>query len=183
MPAQHDEGTLDPWAAQWLKENPQPNWMSEGFPPEIRELPRSPVGPPPTRHIDQVDELVDGVTVRIYRGNGPQTGLVVYFHVGAFVIGSIGIMDKNDQAALGVLRALHERGRSVPEDVSVVGFDDMPESGYFLPPLTTIRQDFGEVGRRCVQLLLAHLDEESIEHRHASIPAEQIVRWSSAKPA
>jgi acetyl esterase/lipase len=94
MPAQDDEGVLDPWVAQWLKENPQPDWMSEGFPPEQRALARSPVGPPPTRHIDQVDdELVDGVPVRIYRGNGRQSGLVVYFHGGAFVIGSIGIMD------------------------------------------------------------------------------------------
>ena len=49
---------------------------------------------------------------------------------------------------LGVLRALHETGRSVPAEVSVVGFDDMPDSGYFLPPLTTVRQDFAELGRR-----------------------------------
>ena len=43
----------------------------------------------------------------------------------------------------------------MPEDVSVVGFDDTPESAYFVPALTTIRQDFGEVGRRCVDLLLS----------------------------
>jgi hypothetical protein len=68
--------------------------MSEGFPPEVRELARSPIGPPPTRHIDPVtDEVVAGVPVRIYRGNGPPTGLIVYFHGGAFVVGSIGIMD------------------------------------------------------------------------------------------
>ena len=48
----------------------------------------------------------------------------------------------NDRIALGVLRALHEAGRRVPSDVSVVGFDDMPDSGFFLPPLTTVRQDF-----------------------------------------
>ena len=54
----------------------------------------------------------------------------------------------NDHMALGLLRALSEGGRRVPEDVSVVGFDDIPESAYFLPPLTTVRQDFGELGRR-----------------------------------
>jgi DNA-binding LacI/PurR family transcriptional regulator len=60
----------------------------------------------------------------------------------------------NDQMALGVLRALNESGRSVPGDVSVVGFDDIPEAAYFLPPLTTIRQDFDEMGGRAVRLLL-----------------------------
>ena len=60
----------------------------------------------------------------------------------------------NDQMALGVMRALHEAGRSVPEDVSVVGFDDMEEARSFWPPLTTIRQDFTAVGRLSFQKLL-----------------------------
>jgi DNA-binding LacI/PurR family transcriptional regulator len=63
----------------------------------------------------------------------------------------------NDHIALGVLRAFHEAGRSVPGRVSVVGFDDTPESGYFLPPLTTIHQDFAELGRRSVELLVSQL--------------------------
>ena len=53
----------------------------------------------------------------------------------------------NDQMALGVLRALHEAGLEIPRQVSVVGFDDIPEAPYFTPPLTTVRQDFAEVGR------------------------------------
>ena len=60
----------------------------------------------------------------------------------------------NDPMALGLLRALSEQGRRVPEDVSVVGFDDIPESAYFLPPLTTVRQDFGELGRRALDALV-----------------------------
>jgi DNA-binding LacI/PurR family transcriptional regulator len=60
----------------------------------------------------------------------------------------------NDQMALGVLRALHAAGRAIPDDVSVVGFDDIPEAGYFTPPLTTVRQDFDEVGRSSLGLLL-----------------------------
>ncbi len=60
----------------------------------------------------------------------------------------------NDQMALGVLRAMHESGRQIPGDVSVVGFDDVPEAPYFLPPLTTVRQDFDELGSRSVRLLL-----------------------------
>ena len=56
--------------------------------------------------------------------------------------------------ALGVLRALHECGREIPGDVSVVGFDDIPEAQYFMPPLTTVRQDFAEMGRGSLRLLL-----------------------------
>jgi DNA-binding LacI/PurR family transcriptional regulator len=87
----------------------------------------------------------------------------------------------NDQTALGVIRGLHDAGRRVPDDVSVVGFDDTPESGYFLPPLTTIRQDFSEVGHRSVELLLSLADGHPVE-RHVVVPAELIVRSSTAPP-
>ena len=60
----------------------------------------------------------------------------------------------NDQMALGVLRAMHEARRRIPDDVSIVGFDDIPESPYFTPPLTTVRQDFGEVGSRSLRVLV-----------------------------
>ncbi|WP_433090011.1 LacI family DNA-binding transcriptional regulator [Dactylosporangium sp. CA-052675] len=64
----------------------------------------------------------------------------------------------NDQMALGMLRAFHERGVRVPDDVSIVGFDDIPEAEFMFPPLTTVRQDFDEVGRRCIAALLGILD-------------------------
>jgi DNA-binding LacI/PurR family transcriptional regulator len=60
----------------------------------------------------------------------------------------------NDQMALGLLRAAHEAGRDVPRELSVVGFDDIPEAAYFTPPLTTVRQDFNEMGSQGVRLLL-----------------------------
>lgn len=63
----------------------------------------------------------------------------------------------NDQMALGLLRSLAEAGRAVPARVSVVGFDDIPEAPYLMPPLTTIRQDFDEVGRRSLRLLVAQI--------------------------
>jgi DNA-binding LacI/PurR family transcriptional regulator len=63
----------------------------------------------------------------------------------------------NDQMALGVLRALHDRDRRVPEDVAVAGFDDTPESPYFIPPLTTVRQDFQRVGAAAVHILVDQL--------------------------
>jgi len=87
----------------------------------------------------------------------------------------------NDQTALGIMRALHEAGRKVPGDISVVGFDDTPESRYFLPALTTIRQDFGEVGRRSVELVLALMDGEAAA-RHVVVPAQLVVRESAAAP-
>lgn len=68
--------------------------------------------------------------------------------------GATGVFVANDQMALGVLQGLHQAGVRVPNDVSVVGFDDIPEAAFFWPPLTTVRPDFSELGRRCVALLL-----------------------------
>lgn len=65
----------------------------------------------------------------------------------------------NDHMAIGVLRALHEAGVRVPEDVSVVGFDDLPESAYLIPPLTTVRQDFPAIGRRAIEVLQQAVEE------------------------
>ena len=64
----------------------------------------------------------------------------------------------NDQMALGVLSALHEAGRRVPEDVSVVGFDGSPQGEFFNPPLTTVRQNYAELGRRSLELLLTEIE-------------------------
>ena len=64
----------------------------------------------------------------------------------------------NDQMALGILRAFSEAGVRVPEDVSVVGFDDQPESAFFTPPLATVRQDFEELGRRCMDIILKEIE-------------------------
>ncbi len=86
----------------------------------------------------------------------------------------------NDQMALGVLRALYERGRRVPQDVSVVGFDDTPESAYFIPPLTTVRQDFQRVGRAAVQLLLDQLATGTRSRDRVLINPELICRQSSS---
>ncbi|HCT78102.1 MAG TPA: LacI family transcriptional regulator [Micromonosporaceae bacterium] len=90
----------------------------------------------------------------------------------------------NDHLALGLLRALHEAGRSVPQEVSVVGFDDMPESGYFLPPLTTVRQNFTELGRRSLGMLLEQIELASgvRSTEHVLLNPELIVRTSSAAP-
>ncbi|MFI5554630.1 LacI family DNA-binding transcriptional regulator [Streptomyces sp. NPDC051738] len=91
----------------------------------------------------------------------------------------------NDQMALGLLRALHERGRRVPEDISVVGFDDIAESASFLPPLTTIHQDFAEVGRLCVEGVLGKIRrpaQDPTEHGTTLVPTRLVLRDSTAPP-
>lgn len=88
----------------------------------------------------------------------------------------------NDQMALGLLRALHEAGRRVPEDVSVIGFDDIPEAGSFLPPLTTLHQDFAEVGRLCVQAVLRKMRPDGSEHGTTLVPTRLVLRQSTAPP-
>jgi len=89
-----DEGVLDPWVVEWAAANPERAVPFEELLPELLELARGPVGFPPTREIATItDDVVDGVPVRIYRGEGAPTGLVVYFHGGGYVMGSIGLMD------------------------------------------------------------------------------------------
>ncbi|MFB9376366.1 LacI family DNA-binding transcriptional regulator [Kineococcus gynurae] len=86
----------------------------------------------------------------------------------------------NDHMAIGVVRALAEAGRSVPADVSVVGYDDVPEAAFLNPPLTTVHQDFEEVGRRCVRLLLSRLHDRVVEP--GAIHPTLVVRASTGPP-
>lgn len=89
----------------------------------------------------------------------------------------------NDQMALGLMRALHEAGRDVPGDVSVIGFDDTAEAAFFQPPLTTVRQDFDLVGRHCVALLLDQIDGRAEGPRRMAVEPALVVRASTAPPA
>lgn len=88
----------------------------------------------------------------------------------------------NDNTALGLLHALNERGRSVPGDVSVVGFDDIAESAFFMPPLTSVRQDFAQIGRRSVELLMRQIDAGARSVEHVMLAPELVVRESTQYP-
>jgi DNA-binding LacI/PurR family transcriptional regulator len=88
----------------------------------------------------------------------------------------------NDHMALGVFRALHESGRRIPDEISVVGFDDIPEAAYFTPPLTTVRQDFNEVGRCSLHALLGQVATGAREPSRQMVPAELVIRDSTASP-
>ena len=84
----------------------------------------------------------------------------------------------NDDTALGVRRALHEAGRDVPGDVSIVGFDDVPGAAYWTPALTTVRMDFVALGQACLATLVAGRSEPA-----PVLPAPHlVVRESTAPP-
>jgi DNA-binding LacI/PurR family transcriptional regulator len=87
----------------------------------------------------------------------------------------------NDQMTLGLLRSLHEAGRAVPRDISVVGFDDIPEAPYFTPPLTTVRQDFAAVGRRSVLRLLSEMESGVRSSVRETVAPELVVRASTRR--
>ena len=89
------------------------------------------------------------------------------------------IFAANDQMALGLMHAIRDEGLDVPRDISIVGFDDIPDAAHFWPPLTTVRQDFGELGRRCVELLLGDADARSAAG--GPIVPELVVRASTSR--
>jgi DNA-binding LacI/PurR family transcriptional regulator len=92
------------------------------------------------------------------------------------------IFAANDQMALGILRALYEAGREVPRDLSLVGFDDIPEAQFFTPPLTTVQQDFNELGRQSLMLLLEEIAMSERSSAHVVVPPTLKVRESTAPP-
>ena len=124
-----EEGVLDPWVADWLAGNPPGASPLEDLDPAILELARGPAGMPSQRdiqiaHVD--DELVGAVPVRIYRPEGPATGIVVYFHGGGFVMGSIGIMDNVARSLADASGAvvISVEYRLAPEHPYPAGLDD-----------------------------------------------------------
>jgi DNA-binding LacI/PurR family transcriptional regulator len=90
------------------------------------------------------------------------------------------VFSSNDQMALGLIHAFRSAGLDVPGDVSIVGFDDIPEAAHFWPPLTTVRQDFEELGRRCVARLLHTSTDAELGSPRLLVP-ELVLRESTAR--
>ncbi|TDD35704.1 LacI family transcriptional regulator [Nonomuraea terrae] len=88
----------------------------------------------------------------------------------------------NDDMAIGVLHALAEAGRAVPEDVSVVGMDDVPAAAYLSPPLTTVRQDFEAIIAHGLALLLERIEGGSRVAVHDTPVTHLVVRRSTSPP-
>jgi LacI family transcriptional regulator len=88
----------------------------------------------------------------------------------------------NDNVAIGALRAAAAHGLCVPDDLSVVGFDDSEQSGLVTPALTTVRQPLAEMGRMAVSLLLRLLDRQRVEAMSIELATRLVVRESTAAP-
>ncbi|WP_426998291.1 LacI family DNA-binding transcriptional regulator [Pseudarthrobacter sp. N5] len=121
---------------------------------------------PPVRHGDWSTE--SGYQIGLELGRNPEV---------------TAIFAANDQMALGAMRALHELGRAIPEDVSIVGFDDLEESTSFWPPLTTIHQDFHAVGRLSIENLLQQMAGSSPVDGATKVPTQLMIRKSTAAAA
>ncbi|WP_219836954.1 LacI family DNA-binding transcriptional regulator [Paenibacillus sp. R14(2021)] len=88
----------------------------------------------------------------------------------------------SDQMANVVIEFLNSRGMNVPEDISVMGFDDIKEAVYFRPRLTTIRQNKYEMGTQAARILLQTIDDEATRPEPVTLPCELVIRESVAKP-
>jgi DNA-binding LacI/PurR family transcriptional regulator len=96
--------------------------------------------------------------------------------------GCTAVFAANDHMALGLLRAFREKGKSVPEDISLVGFDDVPEASSYAPPLTTVHQNFADVGERCVDNVLQQIRTNTTEPGVTLVPTQLVIRASTAAP-
>lgn len=91
------------------------------------------------------------------------------------------IFAANDGMAIGAMRALKEKGYKIPENVSVVGFDDIPSSGYIEPALTTVSQNLYDIGRVAAELLIEKIETKEIKPRSTVIPCRFIPRRSTGR--
>jgi len=90
------------------------------------------------------------------------------------------IFAANDLSALGTMDAAREMGLDVPGDLSVIGFDDIPEAAAAFPPLTTIRQPIQEMGAAGITMLVALMEGKPVEHTHVRLPTLLVLRATTA---
>jgi len=110
-------------------------------------------------------------------GSGYRIGQVLAGHRPAFTA----LFVANDQMSLGCIHALSERGIRVPEDMSIVGFDDIPEAEHFAPPLTTMRQDFRRLGTDTLTTVLEVLEDRQVEPISRLSPTLVVRRSTAAR--
>ena len=110
-------------------------------------------------------------------GSGYRIGQVLARHRPAFTA----MFVANDQMSLGCIHALSEQGIRVPEDMSIVGFDDIPEAEHFAPPLTTMRQDFRRLGTDTLTTVLAVLEDRQVEPMSRLTPTLVVRRSTAAR--
>lgn len=88
----------------------------------------------------------------------------------------------NDISAIGAMRAFQEAGRRVPQDISVVGFDDIAIAAFSIPPLTTVRQPLLKIGRIAAQTLIDRIEERAPYTPEISVEPELVIRASTSRP-
>jgi LacI family transcriptional regulator len=113
-------------------------------------------------------------------------------HEGGFVRGGelldlaeppTAIFAGSDQQALGVYEAARQRGQRIPQDLSVVGFDDLPAARWVSPPLTTVRQPLADMGRVAAEMLGDLIEGVPLRSQRVELATELIVRESTARLA
>jgi DNA-binding LacI/PurR family transcriptional regulator len=93
------------------------------------------------------------------------------------------VFTHNDVLAVGAMHAVHDAGLVVPDDISVVGYDDTTSSAYQNPPLTTVKFPVAEMGRQAGQIILRLIREEGgLPPKTVTLPVELVVRGSTAPP-
>ena len=91
------------------------------------------------------------------------------------------VLAANDQIALGLMEAFWQKGIEIPRGMSIIGFDNMPESGFFRPPLTTINHDFNVLGATSLQIVAAAISNPDLPPSHHKIAPQLIIRESVSK--
>jgi LacI family transcriptional regulator len=129
-----------------------------------------------THHIPEAPELV-------YEGNFFQPD----GYAGACALLDLpdpptAIFASNDVMAMGVMDAVRNRGLRVPDDISVIGFDNIPQSAMVYPPLTTVQQPLEQMGRVAAQMLISILNNVEKDTNRIELPTELIVRGSTSFP-
>ena len=124
-----------------------------------------------------------GLVPRIIEGNwtaenGYEIGITLDFDAH----NTTAILASNDDLCVGLLHAFWDRGIDVPRDVSLMGFDDIPYAAFMNPPLTTMRQDFPELGRRAIELLAAAMEGQRTLRPDVLVPT-LVKRSSTSSPS
>jgi LacI family transcriptional regulator len=88
------------------------------------------------------------------------------------------IFASNDVSAFGVMEAVREGGRRIPEDISILGFDDIPQAASVHPPLTTVRQPLEQMGRVATQMLLEYIHDPQRPAERKELATELVIRQS-----
>ncbi|WP_309135549.1 substrate-binding domain-containing protein, partial [Cellulomonas sp.] len=92
------------------------------------------------------------------------------------------VLTAYDVSAIAVLEVARDLGLSVPEDLSVVGFGDIPEAARAEPPLTTVDQSIQEMGASAVRVLTRLLQGSADDERQVRLPTRLVLRWTTAAP-